>query len=162
MSREVHSKAKHLVAQQRVEGISEAERQWLEQHLAECSECAESATTIEQAIRSLRTLSVPLPKNLAGRTQMRVLLRAQQLQIAEPHWRMVWLACGLSWAFGATTAPYVWRGREWIGQLFGLPNVVWQMGFGLWWALPLVITAVVLLMTNGGRATEAEWNRQRT
>ena len=89
---------------------------------------------------------------------MRVRLRAQQLQSYEPRWRMVWAACAVSWAFGAVSAPYVWRGLEWMGHRMNLPNLVWQMGFGLWWALPAVVTAVILLMTQSG-SSERGWEK---
>lgn len=162
MSEEIHARAKRLIAQQRVEDISADEREWLEQHLGECATCSEFRSATEQAIRSLRGLSVPLPRALASRTQMRVRLRAQQLQVYEPRWRMVWAACGISWAFGATTAPYVWRGLEWVGQRMGLPNLIWQLGFALWWALPLVVTGVILLMTNAGRGSEFDEKHQES
>jgi anti-sigma factor RsiW len=161
MSEELHVRAERLIAQERVEGLATGDREWLVEHLAKCESCAERAQATEQAIRALRGLSVPLPRGLAGRTQMRVRLRALQLQPSQPRWRMVWLACGISWLFGASTAPYVWRGLEWLGHRMGLPNVVWQMGFGLWWALPLAVAAVVLLMTDAGRGSEAHWNRQQ-
>jgi len=104
-------------------------------------------------------LSIALPSGLAARTQFRVRLRAQQLR-AEPRWRMVWAACGISWAFGAATAPYVWRGLEWAGHRIGVPNIIWQLGFGLWWALPAVVVAVILLMENAAGRSESVWKRQ--
>jgi len=159
MSKELHVRAEQLIAQERIEGISAADQQWLRQHLAECERCAALADTTEQAIRSLRGISVALPKTLASRTQFRVRLRAQQLR-GEPRWRMVWAACGISWAFGAATAPYVWRGLEWAGHRMGLPNIVWELGFGLWWALPAAVVAVILLMENAGRSGESVWKRQ--
>jgi hypothetical protein len=154
MSQDVHARAGELIAQERVEGISAAERCWLEGHLGECESCAGQARATEEAIRALRGVAIPLPRTLASRTQMRVRLRTQQLQGYEPRWRMVWTACGISWAFGAATAPYVWRGLEWIGHRMGVPSIVWQMGFGLWWALPAVLVAVILLTTNAGRSAE--------
>ena len=157
MSEEVHARAQRLIAQDRVEGISDSEREWLAQHLEECADCGNSAKATGQTIRALRGLSVALPRGLASRTQMRVRLRAQQLQMQAPRWRTVWLACGISWAFGAATAPYVWRGLEWVGHRLGVPNVVWEMGFGLWWALPLVVTATILLMTDAGRSSATDW-----
>jgi anti-sigma factor RsiW len=159
MSQETHAQAEQLIARDRVEGISAADQQWLRQHLAECAACAARASATEQAIRSLRNLSVPLPPALAGRTQFRVRIRAAQLR-GEPRWRMVWVACGISWAFGAATAPYVWRGLEWAGHRLGVPNIIWELGFGLWWALPAAVVAVILLMTDAGRNNEAVWNRQ--
>ena len=157
MSQETHAQAEHLMARERVEGISAVDQRWLRQHLAECAACAARASATEQAIRSLRNLSVPLPPSLASRTQFRVRIRAAQLR-GEPRWRMVWAACGISWAFGAATAPYVWRGLEWAGHRLGAPNIVWELGFGLWWALPAAVVAVILLMTDAGR--NAVWNRQ--
>lgn len=147
MSEELHVRAERLIAQARVEEISAVEQEWLQAHLAECPACAASASSTEDAIRSLRRLSVPVPRELASRTQMRVRLRAQQLESYEPRWRMVWAACLVSWAFGAVTAPYVWHALEWLGHRMNLPNLVWEMGFGLWWALPAGVTAVILLMT---------------
>ena len=159
MSQELHARAERLIAQERVEGISTADQLWLRQHLAECSSCAARAGATEQAIRSLRGWSVAMPPALASRTQFRVRMRAQQLR-GEPRWRMVWAACGISWAFGAATAPYVWRGLEWAGHRMGLPNIIWELGFGLWWALPAAVVAVILLMENAGRSSEANWKRQ--
>jgi hypothetical protein len=159
MSRELHARAEQLIAQERIEGISAADQHWLRQHLSECVNCATHAGATEQAIRSLRGLSVPLPPGLASRTQFRVRLRAQQLR-GEPRWRMVYAACGISWAFGASTAPYVWRGLEWAGHRMGVPNIIWELGFGLWWALPAAVVAVILLMENAGQSSGSAWNRQ--
>ena len=159
MSQELHARAERLIAQERVEGISTADQQWLRQHLSECASCVERAAATEQAIRSLRGLSVALPPMLASRTQHRVRLRAEQLR-SEPRWRIIWAACGVSWAFGAATAPYVWRGLAWVGHRMGLPDIIWELSFGLWWALPAVVVAVILLMENAGRSSEADWTRQ--
>jgi anti-sigma factor RsiW len=160
MNAKSHERAEHLIAQERVEEISPAEREWLERHLEECAACAESARRTEQALRSLRSLSVPLPAALTSRTQLRVRLRAQELHAEEPRW-LLWLACGASWAFGAATAPYLWRALEWVGQRTGVPNLLWQMGFALWWALPAIVVAVVLLFRNAGQPTERISMKQR-
>jgi len=159
MSQDLHARAKQLLAQERIEGISAADQQWLRQHLFECAACAAQASAAEQAIRSLRGLSIALPSALASRTQFRVRMRAEQLR-SEPRWRMIWTACGISWAFGAATAPYVWRALEWTGHRLGVPNIVWELGFGLWWALPAAVVAAILLMTDAGHRKDADWNRQ--
>jgi hypothetical protein len=159
MNKELHARAEDLIAQERVEGISTTDELWLRQHLADCASCAARAGATEQAIRSLRGISVSLPRTLANRTQFRVRMRAQQLR-GEPRWRMVYAACGISWAFGAATAPYVWRVLEWAGHRVGLANIIWELGFGLWWALPAAVVAVILLMGNAGRSSESVWKRQ--
>jgi len=112
MNQELHTRAEQLIAQERVEGISSADQHWLRQHLAECPSCSARATATEQALRSLRSLSVPFPKTLASRTQFRVRLRAQQFARRTPLAHGL-AACGISWAFGAATAPY--SGAAWNG-----------------------------------------------
>jgi hypothetical protein len=157
MNSESHNRAEQLIAQERIEGLCAADRDWLHAHLGGCAQCAARASATEQAIRSLRGISIELPKTLASRTQFRVRMRAQQLR-GEPRWRLVWGACGVSWAFGAATAPYVWRGLEWAGHRMGLPNLVWELGFGLWWALPAAVVALILMFENAGRR---EWSSQQ-
>jgi hypothetical protein len=142
---EDHERAEHLIAKEKVEGIPPAEWEWLERHLLECARCAQLAQATDQALRSLRAVGVPFPRALGSRTQFRVRLRAQELQAREPHWRVLWAACAVSWAFGAASAPYVWRGLERIGQRTGVPSLIWEMGFGVWWALPAIVAAVVVL-----------------
>ena len=152
MTNKLHTRAETLIAKERIEGISTAEQEWLGQHLRECTQCAETASATQQALRSLRTVSVPLPRELAARTQFRVRLRAQELQAREPRWRLIWAMCGASWVAGAATAPYVWHGLEWIGHRTGMPDIVWKMGFGVWWAVPAIVAAAILLMEGGERS----------
>ena len=160
MKAELHVRAHQFIAKERVEGLSQAEREWLGAHLRECARCAEFARQTEQALRSLRTAAIPFPSGLASRTQFRVRLRAQELREHEPHRRALWLACAVSWAFGIASAPYVWRLFEWFGQLTRMPKLVWELGFGLWWTIPVLFAAVVLLMENARHSDEAGWMSQ--
>jgi hypothetical protein len=158
MTNELHARAETLIAKERVEGISAAEQEWLSLHLRECARCAECANATREALRSLRTLSVSVPRELAARTQFRVRLRAQELQAREPRWRLIWAMCGASWVAGAATAPYVWRGLEWIGHRTGMPDLLWRMGFAVWWALPAIVAAAILLMEGGERSARRDAN----
>ncbi|HEX9456893.1 MAG TPA: hypothetical protein VF935_04615 [Candidatus Acidoferrum sp.] len=160
MKAELHIRAHQFIAKERVEGLAQAERDSLAAHLQECALCAEFARQTEQALRSLRTAAIPLPSGLASRTQFRVRLRAQELREREPHRRALWLACAVSWACGIFSAPYVWRLFEWFGQLTRMPKLVWELGFGLWWTIPVLFAAVVLLMENARHSDEADWMRQ--
>jgi hypothetical protein len=63
--------------------------------------------------------------------------------------------CGASWIAGAATAPYVWRALEWLGHRAGLPDLVWKMGFGVWWALPAIIAAAILFAETAGAGASA-------
>lgn len=146
MSENVHNHALQLIAQARVEGIAEADSAWLGAHLEECEFCSEHARQTDRALRLMRTAPIPLPEGLAGRTQFRVRLRAQELREREPQRRAMWLACAVSWAFGIASAPYVWQLFAWFGKRTGVPKIVWELGFGLWWTIPAVFFVVVVLM----------------
>lgn len=160
MSENIHERALQLIAQGRVEGIPEADSAWLRVHLDTCEFCAEHARQTDRALRMLRTTAIPLPDGLASRTQFRVRLRAQELREREPKRRALWLACGISWVFGIVSAPYVWRLFAWFGERTGVPKIVWELGFGLWWTIPAVFVAVVLLMEKARQGDESVWMKQ--
>jgi hypothetical protein len=160
MSAELHARARQLIAQERVEGISQSEREWLSAHLRDCAPCTELARQTEHALRSMRTAAISLPEGLTGRTQFRVRLRAQELREREPRHRLMWITCGVSWALGVTTAPYVWRIFEWVGQHTGAPKIVLQLSFGLWWAIPALVAGAVMLIENARQANATGWLEQ--
>jgi hypothetical protein len=157
MNQESHARAEQLIAQERVEGISQAEHDWLSAHLQDCANCVEHARHTEHALRALRTMAIPLPCGLASRTQFRVRLRAQELREREPKRRALWLACGASWIFGVASAPYVWSLFQWLGQRTGVPKLVWEVGFGLWWTIPALFAVAVLLMESSRKGEQADW-----
>ena len=157
MNNQTHTRAEQLIAQERVEGISPAEHDWLSAHLQECVHCAELACQTERSLRSLRRTAISLPDGLASRTQFRVRLCAMELREREPKRRALWLACAVSWAFGLVSAPYVWRLFEWFGERTGVPKLVWELGFGLWWTIPALFAAAVLLMESSGKGEQADW-----
>jgi hypothetical protein len=155
MSAELHARAERLIAQERVEGVSLADREWLCAHLQDCARCAVFARQTEEALRSMRTAAISLPEGLASRTQFRVRLRAQELREREPRHRLLWIICGVSWALGVSTAPYVWRIFEWVGQHTGAPRVLLQVSFGLWWAIPALVAGAIMLIENARQTSAA-------
>jgi hypothetical protein len=159
MNESLHARAEKLIAQERIEGISQSERDWLAAHLRECQSCAQVAQQTNDALRVLRAIPVPLPRGLAERTRFRVQLRAQEMREREPKRRLLWIMCAMSWALGIATAPYVWRAFEWIGQHMGLPRLIWEMGFGLWWTIPALVAAAVVLLENLRQAHERDQAR---
>ena len=136
-----HARARELIAQQFVEGIADSDREWLEQHSAACPECAGMARATEQSIRQLRSVPIALPPDLAARAQLRVYLRAQEMQPEEHRGWTLWVAFALCWMTGVASAPLVWRGFEWFGHFAGIPGVVLKLAFGLWWGVPAAIAA---------------------
>ena len=160
MKENSHDRAQQLIAKERVEDISTAEREVLAAHLQECESCAEFARQTGQALRRLRTAAIFVPSDLASRTQFRVRLRAVELREREPRRRMLWFACAASWIFGIASAPYVWRLFAWLGELTGVPKLVWEIGFGLWWTIPAVFAVIVLLLENARQSEEPDWMKR--
>jgi hypothetical protein len=160
VSENLHARFLQLIAKARVESLSSSERDQLAAHLQDCAFCSEHAHQTDRALRSLRTAAIPLPVGLVARTQFRVRLRAMELREREPRRRALWLACILSWAFGIASAPYVWRLFAWLGQIAGVPKLVWEIGFGLWWTIPAVFVAIVLFMEKARHGEEPDWMRQ--
>jgi hypothetical protein len=156
MTDNLHARAETLIAQERVEGISKAEQNWLAAHLRECHSCAQVAQQTNDALRSFRGMAVPLPRGLAERTQFRVQLRAQELREREPKRRLLWIMCAMSWGLGIATAPYVWQAIEWIGERTGAPRLVLEFGFGLWWAIPALFAAAIVVLENVRQANERD------
>src|ERR1700686_3980645 len=138
----LHERARQLISQERIEGIPASENTWLAAHLQECESCADFARKTSAALRSLQTIPIALPVGLAERTQFRVGLRAQQLRQHEPRRRALWIAAGVSWATGVASAPFVWRLFAWLGEPAGVAKLVWEMGFGLRWAVPALVGGV--------------------
>ena len=145
MPDDIHARAQHLIEREAVEGLAPAERQWLQQHLEQCELCAGLAGQTERAIHNLRSISVPLPPDLAARTQFRVYLRAQELRPGRRA-SVLWISVALSWMLGIASAPLVWRGFEWAGRVAGLPTVWLKLTFGLWWGVPAAIAAGIWAM----------------
>jgi hypothetical protein len=160
MNTNAHDRALQLIAQARVEGLPESDVNWLRTHLEDCEFCAGHARQTDRALGLLRTAAIPLPDGLASRTQFRVRLRAQELREREPKRRALWLACAVSWAFGIVSAPYIWHLFQWFGERTGVPKLVWELGFGLWWTIPAVFFVVVVLMEKMRQGSESDWMRQ--
>jgi hypothetical protein len=159
MNENLHARAEALIAQERIEGILQSERDWLAAHLRECPSCAQIAQQTNDALGALRGLPIPLPRGLAARTQFRVQLRAQEMREREPKRRLLWIMCAMSWALGIATAPYVWRAFEWAGERIGVPKLLWEMGFGLWWTIPALVAAAIVLLESVRLANENDQAR---
>jgi hypothetical protein len=146
MSKDVHQRAECLIVASRVEGLSASDQEWLDQHLESCTRCVHHANSTEQALRSLRSVSVRLGPGLIRATRLRVHARSLELSERRTQMTMLWVSCALSWVLGALSAPFVWRAFAWLGERSRIPAFAWQLGFALWWALPAAAVTVVLVM----------------
>jgi len=156
MNHDKHERASQLLAQRRIEPLSREDEQWLTAHLAECESCAAVDAQTSEALSALRTMQISVPRNLASRTQLRVRLRAEELREHAPASRLIWAVAAMSWILGLATAPLVWRGFEWIGVYTGAPKLILQFGFVLWWGLPALLAAGIVLWKREWRGQGAE------
>jgi hypothetical protein len=160
MNADIHARAEKLIAQEHIEGISQADFAWLAAHLRECATCAQAAHQTNDALRALRGVAISVPRGLAERTRFRVQLRAQELREREPKSRLLWIMCAVSWALGIASAPYVWQAMEWIGSRTGAPRLLVDLGFGLWWAIPALFAAAIVVIENVRQANERNMRGQ--
>ena len=156
MNRDLHARAAELIAQRRVEPLSREDELWLSAHLAECESCSGQDARMADAIASLRSAHIAMPRNLAARTQMRLRMRAEELREHGPANRLIWAVAAMSWVFGLATAPLVWRGFAWLGAEFHLPKLVWMAGLVLWWIVPALVATGVVLLGQKGQASASE------
>jgi anti-sigma factor RsiW len=145
MKETLHERARQFLAQSVVEGLRPADETWLREHLAACPGCAQEAATTQKVLRALRAVPVSVPRDLAARTQLRVRLRAQETSTATNGSFWLWAVTAASWLLGVFSAPLVWRGFAWLGASFGLPKLVLEMVFVLWWAVPALVAVAAVL-----------------
>jgi anti-sigma factor RsiW len=138
-----HQRARTLIAGIRVEGISDVDRKWLEEHLQACSRCTDEARATEAAIAAFRRTSSMISPEVVHRTTLAVRQRAQDLQARRERTVPLGIATVVSAFWVIVTLPYTWAAFSWLGQYFDLPNGVWQLAFLTWWFLPATVLAGV-------------------
>jgi hypothetical protein len=155
MSENVHTRAQQLMDKSLIEGLAATEQIWLDGHFRECAECSAQARQTQEMLSAFRAVAVPLPENLAARTQLRVRLRAQETTPGRDSGFVLWLIAGMSWLLGIFSAPLVWRGFEWFGERARVPRLALEMGFVLWWAIPALVAVAVVLYQRGWSRSNA-------
>jgi predicted anti-sigma-YlaC factor YlaD len=149
MTENVHLRARHLLDQALVEGTSSSDEAWLKNHLSQCAECSREAASTNALLIALRRVPVQVPHDLAARTQMRVRLRAQEVAGNSNSGLVLWTLTAVSWLLGAMSAPLVWHGFAWLGGSVGVPKLVLEMGFMLWWIVPALFAVAAVLHQRG-------------
>ena len=151
MSEDAHQRAERLISTSKVEGISSADREWLDGHMESCARCSERAAALEQVVTTLRSVSIPPAPAVVEAARRRVRIRAAEMREQQIRLRALWVACAISWASGVLSAPLIWWGLRWVGERLDLPSAVWMMAFVLWWTLPAA-----------GAAAAFTWARRRS
>jgi len=145
MNSDEHGRAIDLLLQRDVEGIADADGQWLEMHLQECEECAGFDRALSGAAHTVRSSTVMASAALVQSTQMRVHARAEQLH--EQHARVVLIAASFCLGVVASTltAWVWWECGAWVAGKLGLPSGIVEPGVLLFWLLPALVIAVLMV-----------------
>jgi len=154
MSEDMHGRAAHLMDAALVEGITGIERTWLDEHLERCVGCRARAELTERSVQFVRSVAVQVNPSLVSATQVRLRLRARELQEHQARMRALWVSCALSWLLGAVSAPLLWQGLAWLGQRFALPQPAWLAVFLLAWTVPAVVVGAALAWQRRRAASE--------
>ncbi len=144
MRDDVHGRAARLILDAQIDEISDSDREWLANHMETCVACAAHAASIQATVRFVRSAPVELDPAVVSKTRTMVQQRARDLHQGTTSRVLLGLAVVLSWAWIIASTPYLWRGLEWISTKIGVPRLIWQMAFGLWWVLPALALAAVL------------------
>jgi len=128
MTRHAHDEARELIALG--ETLSDAQQTWLRAHLGECDACLHYADAAGRLVRT---------------TQMRVRMRAGELQQRRERLLFVAMSCALVAVSSALTTLLLWRGFAWLGRWSDLPTPVWQVGFVLFWIAPTLAASLLFL-----------------
>jgi hypothetical protein len=145
MTENLHTHAQEFFAKSLVEGISSADRTWLDQHLRDCPNCAREIFSTQDVLGALRSVPIAMPRDLAARTQLRVRLRAQEATQTSHSNFLIWVISGMSWLLGVFSAPLVWRGFAWMGAHFSIPKLALEFAFVLWWVVPALFAVGAVL-----------------
>jgi predicted anti-sigma-YlaC factor YlaD len=162
MNPEIHERARRLIDARHIEGISVSEREWLEEHLAECAECRTHAGATQNALQRVRSNVVKVSPELVSITQARVRLRASELRENQARMRALWISCTLSWLLGAVTAPLLWEGIAWLGRRFDVSQAIWIVVFGMCWIAPATVVGafVAWRYSSSSAAANRTWPRR--
>jgi hypothetical protein len=140
-----HERAVDLISRREVEGVADGDARWLDSHLVDCQECASFELVLSGAERAMRSFTVMASASLVGLTQARVRARAKQLD--EHRARMVLI--GVSFCLGVVTSTLTawvwWKCGAWIAERMGLPSGIVEPGVLLFWLLPAIVIAVLMV-----------------
>ena len=145
MTNREHERAIDLITRRGAEEIAAPDTAWLEPHLATCAECAEYAALTNSTGRLLRSVAITASPALVMMTQAR--LRARSLEMRERESRMFLI--GVSFCLGvlsSTASAWLWwKFGSWVAQMLGLPESIVGPGVLLFWLLPAIAIAMLLM-----------------
>jgi len=128
-----------------IEGIADADAQWLEMHLQECAECASFDSAVSSAAHAVRSVAVMASASLVESTRARVQVRAQQLREQQARTMLIAVSFCLGVLTSTLTAWVWWEVGGWVADKLGLPSGIVEPGVLLFWLLPAIVIAVLMV-----------------
>jgi predicted anti-sigma-YlaC factor YlaD len=145
MNGQDHGRAIDLLMRRDIEGIADADGRWLEMHLQECEECASFDRAVSDAAHAVRSITVMAPASLVEATRVRIHLRAEQLREQQARTMLIAVSFCLGVVTSTLTAWVWWKFGGWVAQSLGLPSGIVEPGVLLFWLLPAIVIAVLLV-----------------
>jgi hypothetical protein len=145
MTNHDHERAIDLITRHGIEEVAAGDLEWLQSHLATCSECTRYADDFDNTGRLLRAVAVTAGPRLVASTQQR--LRARAMEMREQQTRMVLIA--ISFCIGAMSSAgsawLWWKFGGWVVERLGLSVSIVAPGIFLFLLLPAVVIAALML-----------------
>lgn len=140
-----HERAIDLLTRRDVEGIGDGDSRWLEMHLQECEQCASFDRALSGAEHALRSFNVMASASLVESTRSRVHARAQQLREHQSRMALIGISFCLGVVTSTLTAWVWWKTGAWVAERLGLPSGIVEPGVLLFWLLPAIVIAVMMV-----------------
>ena len=140
-----HDRAVDLVMLRDLEGMADADARWLEIHLQECEECAGFDRALSGAAHTVRAVTVMASAALVDSTRARVRVRAQQLREQQARTMLIAVSFCLGVVTSTLTAWVWWECGGWVADRLGLPSGIVGPGVLLFWLLPAIVIAVLMV-----------------
>ena len=144
MNGKEHDRATDLLMRRDFEVIADADAQWLEMHLQECEECASFDRALSAA-HAVRSVTVMASASLVESTRARVKVRAEQLREQQARTMLIAVSFCLGVVTSTVTAWVWWEFGGWVAQALGLPSGIVEPGVLLFWLLPAIVIAVLMV-----------------
>jgi anti-sigma factor RsiW len=144
MKEDAHKLAREQMADAMLGILEKAEQRRLEEHLRQCSECANAAGAMREAVGALRAAPVQADPALVNATRRSVRLYAERLREAESQRRMVLISSAMAAVAGAITLPYLFRAFAWAGGYLGVSEVALYVAVLAIWLVPGLLAALAI------------------
>ncbi len=145
---DVHEEARALIASCLAADATPAERQRLAEHLAVCPECRREMELSRRSLRALGEIAFAASPELDGRVLAALARRSRELadEGARRRKRLLGFAAAVAMTVAGSLA--VWKGAAGMPMASGLAPAGLAALVAVFWALPSLAAAILLLASS--------------